>query len=661
MTNYRNVIKICICQVVLFAALTETNAQNLSFTRPGVLLPGAATDKAVDITHFNHHFFVTWKQAGNGQIMYSHLGRQYDTERTHVATPVEKEQSDYGPKLRTIGNRMYILWISKEGNLKYIFNDSDTGFNSAKVYETKFSTPVKLSLGISAGNMGDKAVLAAHTTNKNEMMYCVLRPGADGQFEEADPFFMKEKSPDYSFVTGLNNQVARFCWRSNKDDLVKYADYNTDSKKWLPAVTVANGKTKAPPVLYHIWGKERLFYIWRGNKNDSKLYYSTAVENEQPIKQTALSAYFESNYPVSVCTVDDNNFLLAYTGNDNQLYLSSFSNYDPANWMQEILHPLSSQKTLQDIVIPGAHDAGMSVLTAPGGQQPGTINECNTLTQKLSIGQQLNAGIRMFDLRAGTYNTRLHAKHCASDCMAEAIGGGYGEMLHTVSTAIRKFLQQNRQEIILLSFSHFCEKETPTAALKDSLLKLIGKELVYANTNDAIGNVPLSELAGKVIISFETENNSDSQFPNCSIANSSSAFINFKRLYAATNDIKILVQKEKAFFNAITEVQKNDIVRLDWQLTQSASEAPTICNEFENEKLSPIINGAMLLANVIKKNKSIIDHSVEGNKYLPAVINGWIEDGTIHKKNKPHILYVDVAGAWITDYCIDLNKSALYQ
>lgn len=660
MKKLRSLLKIFICQIALYPALMETHAQNLSFTKPGVLLPGAKTDKAIDITNFNNRFFVTWKQAGSGKIMYSYLGRQYDTERTRTATAIGNEQSDFGPKLRTIANRIYILWISKEGNLKYIFNDSDTGFNSGKVYETKFSTPVKLSLGISAGNMGDKAILAAHTTNKNELLYCVLQPGADGQFELTEPFKMKEKSPDYSFVTGLNDTVARFCWRS-KDGLVKYADYNAGSKKWLPSMTVANGKTKAPPVVYHIWGKERLFYIWSGNKNDGKLYYATAVENEQPHKETALPAYFQSNYPVAVSMVDDNNFLLAYTGKDNGVYLSSFSNYNPATWMQEILQPLTSKKTLQDIVIPGAHDAGMSVLTAPGGQQPGTINECNTLTQTLNIAQQLNAGIRMFDLRAGTYQNRLYSKHCASDCMAEAIGGGYGEMLYSVSIAVKKFLQKNKEEIILLSFSHFCEKETPAAALKDSLLMLIGKELVYTNNSDAVGNVPLSELAGKVIISFETENNKDKNFPNCSIADRSSAFMNFKRMYAATNDIKMLLQKEKAFFNSITDVHRNDIVRLDWQLTQGSSEAPVICNEFENDKLSPLVNGAMLLVNVIQNNKSIIDHSIEGNQYLPAAINGWIEDGTIHKKNKPHILYVDVAGAWITDYCIDLNKTDLYR
>ncbi|HMO60961.1 MAG TPA: hypothetical protein PKC39_06155 [Ferruginibacter sp.] len=251
----------------------------------------------------------------------------------------------------------------------------------------------------------------------------------------------------------------------------------------------------------------------------------------------------------------------------------------------------------------------------------------------------------------------------ASLCMDEAIGGGYGESLYNIGTAIRKFLLHNRQDIILLSFSHFCEKETPVAALKDSLLKIIGTALVYSGRATAIGNVPLSQLAGKVIISFEQPQTNDPYFPSCSIAGTSGAFVNFRRMYAAANDINILLEKQHDFFTAIatSSIQKNDLVRLDWQLTQSSSEAPFICNDFQDEKLNPLVNGAILLANVINKNKSIIDHSLQGNRYLPGTIDAWIEDGTIHKKNKPNILYVDVAGGWITDYCIDLNQTALYR
>jgi hypothetical protein len=63
---------------------------------------------------------------------------------------------------------------------------------------------------------------------------------------------------------------------------------------------------------------------------------------------------------------------------------------------------------------------------------------------------------------------------------------------------------------------------------------------------------------------------------------------------------------------------------------------------------------------MIRKNKSIRDLALYGNKSLPLKLKEWVANGTINKKNKPNILYVDMAGAWITDYCVELNKSAVY-
>jgi len=268
----------------------------------------------------------------------------------------------------------------------------------------------------------------------------------------------------------------------------------------------------------------------------------------------------------------------------------------------------------------------------------------------------------MFDFRAGTYNKMLYTKHASSDCMEDALGGGYGEGLRNIATALHNFLLTNKQEIVLATFSHFCEKETPLNSLKDSLIEWIGPELIFTANQTAIGQVLLSELAGKVVLSFEVAENPDNRFPACSIADKSGAFINFRRAYAATNNMTALIEKERAFFVALNNtLNNNDLVRLDWQLTQSNDEAPLICNDFEDEKIHPLVNGAMLLTNLIRKNKSIMDHSLEGNKYLPVKLNEWIKNNTINKQNKPNILYVDVAGAWITDYCIDLLRGELYR
>lgn len=661
--NRRLIKYFIICFVLLKLSYSASFAQSLSFTQPGILFSNQQTDKAPAIVNFKGNFFIAWKAAGNtGNIYFTCTGNQYNTKDA-VAVQLPSAQSAFPPALRVLNNRLYLLWIDPNGKLSYLINNTETSFNVSEIKQVTITGDTKISLGLTAAAVGNDLVLATHANNKDKMLYGVLKPDSEGYFGETPlQEIAGEKSRDYPFVINLTNSSSRFCWHG-KDDLIYYADYNTGNNNWTKSQVKGPAQTKVSPAIFHVWDTDKLFYIWRGNKTDNRIYYKTATDKEIPTGNTVLPAYFTTELPVSICKVDENNFLMAYTSTAGQLNISKFSSYQPAKWMEQILHPKESNKTLKDIVIPGAHDAGMSVLSATGGQQKGTINECNTLTQKLNIKQQLDAGIRMFDLRAGSLDNVLHAKHCASDCMEDAIGGGYGESLEAVGIAIREFLVNNNQEIIVLSFSHFCERETPLKTLKDSLQKWIGAELLYSAVNtSSIGMVPLKELAGKVIISLETTGGAENKFPSCSIADESAAFINFRRAYAATNDINKLLEREKTFFVSLSNtLHKNDLIRLDWQLTQSTAEAPLICNDFEDEKLNPVVNGLMLLANKINKNKSIIDHSLEGNRYLPQAVTGWVNDGTINKNNKPNILYVDVAGAWITDFCIDLLKDPVYQ
>lgn len=336
--------------------------------------------------------------------------------------------------------------------------------------------------------------------------------------------------------------------------------------------------------------------------------------------------------------------------------------YNAASWMGDLLLKEKENYTLRDIVIPGSHDAGMSVLTAAGGQQKGTINECNTLTQNLNITTQLNDGIRMFDLRVGMYEHEMYTKHCASDCMEDAIGGGYGERLRDILLGIKDFLQRNNKEIVLLTFSHFCEREIGPQLLTDSILQYLGKEVVFRREEGvALAKIPLSQMSGKVILSFEGYSDAAGYVDSGTIAYKSDAFINFRRRYAATNKLENLLSQEKNFFTALKgNVEANDLVRLDWQLTQSADEAAMACNAFESEHAGILLNTTILIVNKIRKHKSIVGLAKLGNAVLIPNLNDWLADGTVNEKNKPNILYVDMAGKWITDYCVYLNSSKLY-
>jgi hypothetical protein len=656
-------------KLVLFSCLIAFSnaviAQHLSFTQPVPILAPAKTDQALDITPFNERYFIAWKQSGKtGNILACCLGKHHDTGLHHTIDTIPNSSSAFGPVLRTFHNQIYLFWIAGDGSLKYVINRSDTSFDVQQIRTLATKNNIQLSSGINASVLQDKIILASHANNKKNMVYALVSAGADGELSAADwQTIPNNSSANFPFVVRLNDNKARFCWRAYKNDDVYYADYDAVKNTWSSAQQAGHTGSKVSPAVYHIWDKERLFYIWKGEKSDNRMYYVSAESNELPAQETVLPPAFQTPCPVSICIVDDNNFMMAYPGQDQQIYLSYFSNYDPASWMQDVLMPYAADYTLQDIVLPGAHDAGMSVLTATGGVQKGTINTCNTLTQTQNITNQLQAGIRMFDLRAGLYQNELYARHSSSDCMEDAMGGGYGEKLRPVFENLKRFLTTHPQEIVLISFSHFCEKELPVSHLADSIVHYMGSSLLYQSQGKKPGSIPLRELAGKAIISFEHDLFPGKPIETCAISDQSSVFINFRRAYAATNDLNKLLQKEKDFFQTLQAgtIRDNDLVRLDWQLTQSSEEAAMVCNDFEDEKLNPAVNGAVLLTNLLMKHRNITELALKGNKSLYSNLQDWISSGLITKKNKPNILYVDVAGAWITDYCIDLNNSILYK
>lgn len=638
-------------------------AQNLYFTYPAPLLSGAASDKGISVTNFNGGYFVAWKSPGNNaDLHYCYLGKTYDTSSAHHESVIPGAKTSFAPVLRVSNGRIYLFWITPEGMLQYLINRADTAFAIDQIHTLSFQSGIRLTSGVTSAAVGNNVLLASHATDKQQMVYMLTAPGPDGLFPAATLQPVPGgKSSEYPFVVAIGNDSARFCWKEGKDGGIVCSDLQVITRTWSPSFRVSNFRSSLSPAIYRVWKSQRLFYIWNTSGKDGRLYYATDSIGNKPTAGNALPDYFSTTSPVAICHIDNNNFLLALAGKDHRIYISKFASYNPSSWMQDILLPEKGNYTLQDIVIPGAHDAGMSILNGVGGTQSGTINECNTLTQKKNIAGQLNAGIRMFDLRVGTYKDTLYTKHCSSDCMADAIGGGYGERLDLILASIRQFLLQHKGEFVLLTFSHFCERETPVQQLASIILKALGPDIVYRNRGD-ISKAPLSELAGKVIITFEGYARPDKSIDSCTIAHRSGSFINFRREYAATNNVDVFLQREEGFFRDLARgVQQNDLIRLDWQLTQASDEAAMICNDFQDEKTSPLVDGVMVLTNALRRHKSIIDLSIAGNKYLPGKVSEWIDNGVINAKNKPNILYVDVAGEWITDFCVDLNQTGLYR
>lgn len=147
-------------------------------------------------------------------------------------------------------------------------------------------------------------------------------------------------------------------------------------------------------------------------------------------------------------------------------------------WMEADWATIRGQK-LNDVALPAAHDAGMYQANACtrsstkpyAGVDLGLAvgaNPCNTQTQKKRIYDQLMAGARYLDLRpmlvgqndpapGATYmpgEFRIHHTDDAGGCVAGTV--------KEVIDDVRRFVSENRYELVVLDWSHF--KEWPRDA-----------------------------------------------------------------------------------------------------------------------------------------------------------------------------------------------------
>lgn len=126
------------------------------------------------------------------------------------------------------------------------------------------------------------------------------------------------------------------------------------------------------------------------------------------------------------------------------LFFSSSILTDRAIWMQERLGVLG-ENPVAALVLPASHDSSM--------YRPGII-ESWAKTQDLSIYDQLEYGIRWFDLRVRWTGSKFVMHHGPVD----------GPDLADVLADIKKFAQWGHQELAILKFSHFENIDNDTYA-----------------------------------------------------------------------------------------------------------------------------------------------------------------------------------------------------
>ncbi|XP_075262431.1 uncharacterized protein LOC142354047 [Convolutriloba macropyga] len=178
---------------------------------------------------------------------------------------------------------------------------------------------------------------------------------------------------------------------------------------------------------------------------------------------------------------------------------------DLSNWMGDI----DDSALLKDLIMPGSHDAGMSVTkNCDLLTRAGRATESAVKTQAVNITGQLMAGSRYFDIRpafgmnpSGRYV--LHTYHRSGSF------GCDGETLDDVTDQVVAFLESHPTEIVILKVSHVpqlekTDKKYVQSALRQHFLQPNVQQRMGKASDSSIrlSKINLAQLRGKMLVLF---------------------------------------------------------------------------------------------------------------------------------------------------------------
>lgn len=168
----------------------------------------------------------------------------------------------------------------------------------------------------------------------------------------------------------------------------------------------------------------------------------------------------------------------------NALYIRPKAPPGNANWMRDLRRAKPGVR-LNAITMPGSHDAGM-YRGADTAQ-----------TQALTIGEQLTAGSRYFDLRISDDGGGLWTYH----------GPAYGGSLPDILADVRDFVDAHSDEIVFLKFrsDDASDQEATVDLVKDTL-----GDRLYKNDAETMPNIARQTLdnlhkKGQVVAAFHQD------------------------------------------------------------------------------------------------------------------------------------------------------------
>lgn len=301
-------------------------------------------------------------------------------------------------------------------------------------------------------------------------------------------------------------------------------------------------------------------------------------------------------------------------GSGNPVNHYEFSNYrlaESESWMKRI----DSAKTLNQIVLPGSHNAGMGETR---NCNPNGLGQALSRNHKYTVRGQLNHGARYLELRVDYDKDRLVTYH------REGARGCSGQFIDSVLADVNSFLSAYPSETVILKFSHIrgdLSKQVTTKRLLDEQIGRFSKRFQSASVTN-LAHMKLQDVRGKAIMVFDySEHYSPMSGRYRFMDGTRGGQLAVYDEYANTSTLSTMTRDQLKKWQAYAGLGKNYLFLLSWTLTPGLT------------------------------TPSILDMAKQANAALPSALDRYSKE----YRSKPNIVFIDGLDRAVTSSIIALN------
>lgn len=306
-----------------------------------------------------------------------------------------------------------------------------------------------------------------------------------------------------------------------------------------------------------------------------------------------------------------------------------------ADWMRDLLNAPETPDgvALVDLCLPRSHDTGTYELTTCS---LGAL-ACNTQTQHLWMSAQLEAGVRVFDVRPQLVEGEFFTHHTIS-CGSL---GCQGDSVASLLAQVRAFVDAHA-ELVILQVEHYCDTSPTDPDLVALVADTLGDRL-YTEAEDApdadvrFSERPLRTLippaagTGKVLMLWGSLPN---QPAHRAAGRFASSFIHTEGGWSNKQDADELVADQLKRYRNYKEGD-DTLFEFSWTLTMDGPLAAACLTD--------------------EAPRSIKSMAAEVNDVLASNLDALIAAEEIRPGRIPNMISVDFADTFVTDQALRIN------